>query len=271
MLYNSIIRLFKIIYILVIISYIYIYFVLHKIEFFNNIDINIPIYVVSLEKSTDRRYYINNLLKDTQFEYLNAIDGSNIKTEDLYLKHEYIDVDYEKKRTKGELGCLLSHIKLLKQISESDNNISLIFEDDIIFKNNLNIIDILHIIKNIKNIHQYDIIYLGHCFENIHKNQTVDKITYNNNIYRICESVKPLCTHAYIITKNGAQKIMNFLNNHNFKIKEDAVDAFYVKLITDKIITSLSFKDTLVSQVYDVNDTFNFGSYTQPNRDKNGG
>ena len=43
MLYNSIIRLFKIIYILVIISYIFIYFVLHKIEFFNNIDINTKI------------------------------------------------------------------------------------------------------------------------------------------------------------------------------------------------------------------------------------
>jgi hypothetical protein len=64
---------------------------------------------------------------------------------------------------------------------------------------------------------------------------------------------------------------MNLLNNHDFKIKKDAVDAFYVKLIQNKIITSLSFKNTLISQAYDVDDTLNFDSYTQPNRPKNGG
>jgi hypothetical protein len=133
-----------------------------------------------------------------------------------------------------------------------------------------NIIDTLHIIKNIKNIHEYDIIYLGHCFEIVHTNETIDEITYNNNTYRICESVKPLCTHAYIITKKGAQKIINFLNTTDYKIK-DEIDVFYLKLIQNKIITSLSFKDTLISQAYDVDDTLNFGSYTQPNRDKNGG
>jgi glycosyl transferase family 25 len=267
MLYNSIIRLFKIIYILLSILYIINYFSNKIVESFSNNSI-IPIYVISLEKSTDRREYINNLLKDVQFLYLNGIDGSDIKEEDLYLKDKYVDIHYT--YSKGELGCLLSHIKLLKQISESENDISLIFEDDIIFKNNLNIIDTLHIIKNIKNIHEYDIIYLGHCFEDVHTNETIDEITYNNNIYRIAESVKPFCTHAYIITKNGAQKIMNFLNNNDYKIV-DTIDALYITLIQNKIITSLSFKDTLISQAYDVDDSLNFGSYTQPNRPKNGG
>lgn len=242
MIYNNI-RLLKIIYIVLSILYI-INFSNKIIDRFNNN--NIPIYVVSLERSCDRREYINNLLKDVKFNYFDAIDGKAIKPHDMYLIKEFVHPNYEKKYTKGQLGCLLSHIKLLKQIIENNNHISLILEDDIVLRNNLNIRDILKIIKKIDNIEEYDTIFLGHCYEE-ENNKITDTVEYNNTIYKIFKSVKPQCTHAYIITKKGAHTIMNSIKMYNYKIN-NPIDVFYRILIKNNILKSLSFSDTLINQ-----------------------
>ena len=93
---NNKIRLLKIVCIIYIFYILYIFnSICDKIEHFSNN--NIPIYVVSLVRATDRREYIDKLLKDTYFTYFNAIDGKDIQQHDMYLIKEYVHSDYEKK------------------------------------------------------------------------------------------------------------------------------------------------------------------------------
>jgi GR25 family glycosyltransferase involved in LPS biosynthesis len=80
----------------------------------NNENENIPIYVISLERARERRDYINQKMTAT-FQYFDAIDGSNINPIDIILKETYLFKDTY--LNNGQIGCYLSHIKILQQIS----------------------------------------------------------------------------------------------------------------------------------------------------------
>ena len=239
--------------ILLIFSFIFLY-KFNLIESFSN---DIPIYVISLEEKIERKKYISNLLKDIKFTYFDAVNGKAINNEDMIIKNQFVSHNYEDTHSKGQLGCLLSHLKLLIQLKNSNLDMYFILEDDIIFRKDFKMNNVLDIIKKIKNIENYDFIFLGHCFEK--EGKIIDKITYNNTTHNICESVQPQCLHSYIVTKKGANKILNL----NYKINLP-IDNYYSYLISKKIINSISFKDTLINQPWqEKEDTLKFGSSTR--------
>ena len=95
----------------------------------NKFSDSIEKYIIHLEKSTDRKEIIDNIIKITGAKIFKAISHK-----------------------QGEIGCYLSHLEIYKQ---NLNKSVLIFEDDceIIDPNLLNIIDKFHT--------EFDIIYLG--------------------------------------------------------------------------------------------------------------
>ena len=109
------------------------------------------------------------------------------------------------------IGCALAHIKVWKLFLKSNNKYALIFEDDCVFVddfyNKLGIV-MRHIPDDT------DILYLG-CFGCTDINF---KLTYLNNIYKskivkinkyINKPAWALEMHSYIITKTGANKLIN--------------------------------------------------------------
>ena len=80
------------------------------------IKINIPILYINLDRSIDRKKYMETELKKISNNYsrIKAIDGKKIINinegiiDNVKYKNEYDNL------SKSELGCLLSHLKALK-------------------------------------------------------------------------------------------------------------------------------------------------------------
>lgn len=98
-------------------------------------------YVINLERSKDRREYMELLLrpyKCLDIEIVEAVDGrtltgTQIKREFDCSKYESINL---RKVRSGEIGCTLSHQKCYRKIIEEDIQSAMIFEDDLIINEN---------------------------------------------------------------------------------------------------------------------------------------
>jgi GR25 family glycosyltransferase involved in LPS biosynthesis len=101
----------------------------------------------------------------------------------------------------GEIGCYLSHHIVIKNImSSSLSGYTVIFEDDVIFKETLHY-DIEKIIANLIDLQvEWDILFLGNITNN-HKTHIIDNV-YTIDANNVCTG-----THALLINNKNAEKI----------------------------------------------------------------
>ncbi|EKT54127.1 glycosyltransferase family 25 protein [Providencia burhodogranariea] len=147
------------------------------------------IYVISLTSEHERRKNISDQLKkfNLDFSFYDAID---FRFTDESTVNSYVinDTEYNKPSrplTKGEIGCTLSHLKLissLKHISSSSN--FLILEDDAIIDK-----DLAKFISSKKlNEFDWDLIILGYSklkkdeFKKFYFKEPINTIQQINNI-----------------------------------------------------------------------------------------
>jgi len=182
-------------------------------------------YVINLKRRKDRydefknrcsKYFDSDLI-----ERFDAIDGKEVKQDELFL-------DALKKCTsKGVIGCFLSHVgiweKVIKDETLKDDDIILIFEDDvfflerIIFENKFK-----EAILDFKKLNEEKkLLYIGGRFKsgfNVRLTDELQKhwkqLESNSLKERICiEKYEKLIfdrtTHCYIITKNTARILYN--------------------------------------------------------------
>jgi GR25 family glycosyltransferase involved in LPS biosynthesis len=187
---------------------------LHKIDesVFKTItdDYSFKAFVVNLESRPDRLdnfYKLTNKLNLNFFNKFTAVYGKNLKpTFQLY--RIFDGNDYNMKC--GIVGCALSHIQLyMNLVNENDDTqFYLIVEDDVefdtLFKHMF-----LDILKKINNIN-YDVIYLGHhniFHEQSNYNIILEKYSKRQSFERSYGG-----SFAYIISKSGAQKMLDLIN-----------------------------------------------------------
>lgn len=181
---------------------------------------NTNIYVLYIPK---REKYIRDTMNKLNFnaEYIEGPNKDNIDINKLK-KNGIIKKD--KNLQKGAVACSLGHQEILNKFLKTNKKYALIFEDDIK-------IDDYHdtskkIINLINNIPlDADIVYLGYCRETCNNKYN----DYFNN------SIRPRCTHCYVVSKIGAKKIINNLGE-----MELPLDNYYVKLLDNKILKSYS-------------------------------
>ena len=92
------------------------------------------IYWVNLDRSTERRSSMNEVLKDEVFDDMKkhrvkAFDGLDPKFEN-YLQKNVENINLDKMSLKS-YACLLSHIKAIQEFVKSGDDIAIIFEDDL--------------------------------------------------------------------------------------------------------------------------------------------
>ena len=204
---------------------------------------SIPIYVISLERAKERKEYISNLLKDSNFIYFKAVDGLALTPEETEFKNKYMD---DSNLSKGGAGCTLSHMLLWNKLVNEPYDHFVVFEDDIVPNYPIDLI--LEIVSKVDK--EYDLLYIGQCFE--HQGQLVQTIILENKNFSIYKSVYPLCTHAYVISKSGINKLLKYLETNKVgKI----IDHFLGGLYQQGVINSLSFMQTLVDQPWQKSDS----------------
>ena len=173
------------------------YFVISKIT--TVID-NIPIYWINLNKSLDRKDFMEkqfNKYYITNHTRIQAIDG-----DELNIKYYNIDDNLN----KYELACVLSHIKAIQKAYDDKCDMALIMEDDCSFeyidKYNFSPLKLLCQNKNI------DILQLSII---LHTNQFNEFIKLPNIVYK--GNFDSGC--CYLITRNGMNKILSLNNKLN--------------------------------------------------------
>merc|ERR1719245_1284328 len=103
----------------------------------------------------------------------------------------------------GEIGCFMSHYNIWKQIVESDLETVLIFEDDIRFEPYFQS-KFDHLIRELDSIReQWDLVYIG---RKIQHNSHEDWLEGSDQLVHVDYTYWTL---AYIITKAGAQKLLD--------------------------------------------------------------
>ena len=199
----------------------------------NNISYN----VIHMKNSNENKY--NNILNiekqiNQKINIFDAIIGKNVNLKNLNIFDENIKFNFNY-TFPGEVGCYLSHLLLIKKASyDTNNDYTVIFEDD--FKvNNNNLNEEINNIIN-KTNGDFDMIYLGNLNNN-HKKQIID------NIYTV-DSVSPLWgTHALLINNKNANKILSNITNI-----DSAIDNKYKSIIDNNNIKAYVIYPTLVEQ-----------------------
>ena len=180
---------------------------------------NIPIHIINLKKSTDRWNNVNQLMKKynikvNRFEaiYGKELDYNYIK-DNTSIACNYLLCNY------GIIGCALSHINLWQQLINDNNNDNyIIIEDDFL---DIDIKNLDNLTKYItKNNLDFDMIRLICISSFLCKSLNNDKIFITNDLY-LKKSIFSLSACGYIISKNGAIKLINEIKKHKINYHID--------------------------------------------------
>jgi len=173
----------------------------------------IPIIIINLRSRKDRKNYIKKHLKK-----------NGLRNFEFYLTNRH---------ENPVIGCLESHLNVIKIAKQRKLKKVWIMEDDAVFK------------KNILKFPEYppedkwDMLYPG---------ANVTKL-YKKNVYQSWNKVGCLTTHSYIIKEDIYNELIKLLNEK----KGEPIDVIYNKIIHKKYIT-LSHYPNLVDQLPDYSD-----------------
>lgn len=216
-------------------------------------------YVINMDSDSERLKDFDSMMTSCNWKYTRqpAINGkkligmswNNINNGDDYenLKDQLIMMKkYVKHKAwlkPSEIGCLLSHVYLWEDVANDPSKKRIaIFEDDarthLTGDNVSELIMGLYTYMSENNINEPDILYLGKSLDACLSYKKVWNNVYINH--------HPLCLHAYIITKQGAQKLLR-LAPYMFPI-----DVIPIKAIERNKIVSMTFHPSLYFQ-----DVFN--------------
>lgn len=182
------------------------------------------IYWINLDRSTERRHNMEKIFEDDCFKNVPTIQRfSAVNGKKQGVIDQYIRVD-DKTINDAEYGCLLSHLEVIRELSQSPHDIAMVMEDDVTldFKKYWK--------KDLKTIisrapSNWDIIMLSYISNDLPPNE----FTLNENKY--------WSTLAYVINKNAAKKLMNEIYkdgkyNIETSINNEADQYIYQKVIT---------------------------------------
>ncbi len=165
-------------------------------------------WVINMKKRPERLQKFNEQITKSGIlcEVFYGVDGTKLeKTEQLCRIFEGNDYNMR----QGIVGCALSHIKLLINIISSDYDMYLIFEDDAILCDNFDS-KLKSVLEKLSRT-EFDLCFLGHHAWNQYKNNLPSGLVKWNASESLQYSMGG--TFAYIITKEGAKKMLEFINN----------------------------------------------------------
>lgn len=210
------------------------------------------IYVVNLDKRSDRwNTFVEKSSLYPQFNFIrySAINGWNLKNT-CQLQQIFDNNDYNMRR--GMVGCAMSHLKLyIELLEDDDNDIYCILEDDIDFVPEFDkkLDSCIELLKNT----DWDMFYLGH---HVWK-KYIDKNTYSKTLWPQIEKKNRKesidfsigGTIGYIITKKGAELVLNYINETGMTngidtVLQKAADTINVYYVYPHLIYSECYRGT---------------------------
>jgi len=194
--------------------------------------LNKPAFVIHLKnKSPEREAFFTKNILNAGFKDMNVFEA--VDASDPGILQEIMSIfpkiKFDKELSRGQIGCCLSHFKVLLHIIQNNIDIATIFEDDVHFHPNWSVLSERYYQNTPKN---FDVIFIG--------NQISPK---NPKI----STSSTFCTHAYIVTLSGAKRLLRALltwDYQNFKYYQPGWDLIglynidiMIKNIQDRTLT----------------------------------
>ncbi|KAF8637003.1 hypothetical protein AX17_003116 [Amanita inopinata Kibby_2008] len=158
--------------------------------------------------------------------------------------------------TPARIACWHSHLSVIRNIANDERlgpkNAVLILEDDVDMEYDIRdqLADLWPLLPN-----EWDIVFLGHCWSNEAKSKplTGSKSFSGNSSTseaprsKLYQSQSPRCTHAYVLTRMGARRLLLYLQYPPFAYSR-AIDQAIAWLIESGKLRGYSVVPSLVSQ-----------------------
>jgi GR25 family glycosyltransferase involved in LPS biosynthesis len=158
-------------------------------------------FVINLEKREDRKEAFENTNSFlTDYKMVKAFDAADLNIVDLVnmgfdTNRLWRDPFHNRKMTRGEIGCFISHYMLWDYCAKNDEPI-MIFEDDAIIDQNLWDENYYEDLAT-----TYDMVYFGH-----NDTKPDEAVEVNDNLIVPGYAYN---MHAYMITPSGAKKLLS--------------------------------------------------------------
>lgn len=217
------------------------------------------IFVINLKHRTDRWISIQDNFKHTNLELIrwNAVYGKQLMEKEIKkITSQFCNTFC----SYGMIGCWLSHYRLWHYIVKNKLNNVLILEDDArpITDFNDKLSKLLQKVPN-----DYDLVYFG-CFGScdeignkitnlIFNKKNKEVIINNKKVKDLMIPALPLGTHAYLISYNGANKLIHHKELKKVRYHVDFSLSNYV--YDDDTFMVYAFKEPLIMQSSDVNSS----------------
>jgi GR25 family glycosyltransferase involved in LPS biosynthesis len=193
----------------------------------------IPVVVINLQRNVERLHRISRQFKECDLSdgreivRVSAIAGDLIDTSEYVNSHGKNQLEHLKRtghRTRhhhlstGAVGCYLSHISIMRSlIIDASNDMYIVFEDDADIPQKL----ARHITRTLRDIEStslhssWDMIIMGHHYV---ESSPVDKD--NAHIHQVKWFWG---SHAIILHKRGAEKVVDFYNKNGISMQIDSL------------------------------------------------
>lgn len=197
---------------------------------------SVPIYVISLTRSKKRRRFMHAQLEkmSVPYQFVDAIDGTTLEKHTLeQIERQRERTLYTKPFTKGEIGCMLSHMNVYKTILsqkpessiDSNRQASLILEDDVFLSEKVKNFLSPQIIKSLPE--EWDLVLLAYVQRgNIESHPKKKAVMSFWNRYRLDNTFTvglpvQFCYHtaAYLVSRQGARKLQK--HGHPLRMPAD--------------------------------------------------
>ena len=196
------------------------------------------IFIINLDEDIDRLTNSYNQLNHYNINNYERYPAINGRKANKYELNSYTTNIGKIIASKSMIGCGISHINIWKKIVKEKINKSLIVEDDFIFVD-----DFLNKFNNIFDNNEnndYEMLFLSSA--QLH-NKYFKIRNINEYLYKqlfISQTV------GYIITLEGAEKILKYINKVSYHID---IEICIISLITD--LNIISVKEPLIYQTLD--------------------
>jgi|LakMenE01Jun11ns_1017448.scaffolds.fasta_scaffold9955973_4 GR25 family glycosyltransferase involved in LPS biosynthesis len=197
-------------------------------------------YIISLKypkkllKTLSDKHNLNPILS-------NGIDGK--KCSDDTIKRHFTTF-YRFFGPKSSIGCSLSHVNVWKTFLKTDKKYAIIFEDDIILDDiTYNLAEVIPFYVE-QTPKDFDVLYLG----SLGSDNTPNFFTISMSLLNMSAEYKDindyvkqpnvaLATHAYVISKSGAEKLVKNLDGNIHNHIDYCIQHLYSKRILNNYIT----------------------------------
>lgn len=163
--------------------------------------LSLPVFVINMDRCVDRLQATMKNIKDAGFMNINrfrAVDATNpdelATAWKVHGDPQFDPARIEFVKYKGEQGCMLSHLNAWKHIIDNKIPMAVVFEDDVYFHKDWEKLSKLYW-GSTPPPPMWDILFMGNQME----------IKAPGEILR----VPVYCSHAYVLTLNGAQRLYN--------------------------------------------------------------